>query len=205
MASIRGEIGGEIQGTVGDVTVSTWKGMKVAKRKRGPSVKPVTEAQQARRDQFAFASDYAKEVAADAAKKGVYATLAKGQPTTWRALAVQDYLTPPIVARVDVQEYHGKVGDRMDLFIHDQTVQSVHIRLVSPTAGQPAPEPGHEPLGTVVEEGAAERAVPGQDSHWIYHATALLPGAKIFLVVKARDLPGNVGTTMLDGEVQVAQ
>ena len=201
MASIRGEVGGEMNGTIGDVTVSTWKGMKVAKRKLGPSRKPATKAQQAQRDQFSFASDYGKEVAADAKKKAVYEALAKGQPTTWRALAIQDYLTPPIVARVEVQDYHGKVGDRMDLFINDQTVEQVHIRLVSPTPDQPPLEPGQAPLGTVVEEGAAERAVPGQDSHWIYHATALLPGTKFFLVVKARDLPGNVGTTTLDGEV----
>ena len=134
-------------------------------------------------------------------KKAVYEALAQGQPTNWRALAVQDYLTPPIVVRVDVREYHGKVGDRLDVFVHDQTVEKVHIRLVSPTPDQPAPEAGQAPLGTVVEEGAAERAVPGQDSHWIYHATALLPGTKFFLVVEACDLPGNVGTTTLAGEV----
>jgi hypothetical protein len=69
MATIRGEIGGEVHGTVGDVTISTWKGMKVARRKRGPSVRPATEAQQAQREQFAFASDYAKEVAVDPTRK----------------------------------------------------------------------------------------------------------------------------------------
>jgi hypothetical protein len=35
MGKIRGEIGGEITGTVGDVTITTWKGIKVAKRRRG--------------------------------------------------------------------------------------------------------------------------------------------------------------------------
>jgi hypothetical protein len=171
--------------------------MKVAKRKRGPA----TEAQQAQREQFARASDYAKEVAVDAAKKALYEALAKGQPTTWRALAVQDYLTPPIVARVDARDYHGKVGDRLDVFIHDQTAQSVQVRLLSPSADQPPAEPGQEPLGTVVEEGAAERAVAGQDTHWIYRATAALPGTKFLVVVEAQDLPGNVGTTTLEGEV----
>ena len=101
MGKIRGEIGGEVHGTVGDVTISTWKGMKVAKRKRGPATVPATEAQQRQRErsprglrgQFAFASDYAKEVAVDAAKKAVYEALAKGQPTTWRALAVLSGIT----------------------------------------------------------------------------------------------------------------
>jgi len=32
MGKIRGEIGGEVQGTVGDVTISTWKGMKACLR-----------------------------------------------------------------------------------------------------------------------------------------------------------------------------
>lgn len=200
MGTIRGEIGGEVHGTVGDVTVTTWKGMKVAKRKRGPAARPATESQQAQRDQFARASDYAKEVAVDAAKKALYEALAKGQPTTWRALAVQDYLTPPIVVRVDARDYHGKVGDRLDVFIHDQTAQSVQVRLLSPSADQPPAEPGQEPLGTVVEEGAAERAVAGQDTHWIYRATAALPGSKFLVVVEAQDLPGNVGTTTLEGE-----
>jgi hypothetical protein len=40
MGKIRGEIGGEITGTVGDVTITTWKGIKVAKRRRGPSTVP---------------------------------------------------------------------------------------------------------------------------------------------------------------------
>jgi hypothetical protein len=56
-------------------------------------------------------------------------------------------------------------------------------------------------LGKLVEEGAAERAVPGQDSHWIYRATASLPGKQFLVVVEARDLPGNVGTTTVEGDV----
>ncbi len=73
--------------------------------------------------------------------------------------------------------------------------------MVAPTEDQPPPEPGQEPLGTLVEEGAAERAAPGQDSHWIYRATAQLPGERFFLVVEARDLPGNAVTTTVEGEV----
>ena len=61
MGKIRGEIGGEVHGTVGDVTISTWKGMKVAKRKRGPSTLQATEGQQRQREQFVFASEYDRD------------------------------------------------------------------------------------------------------------------------------------------------
>jgi hypothetical protein len=96
MGKIRGEIGGEITGTVGDVTITTWKGIKVAKRKRGPSTVPPSQAQIQQRNRFLLASTHAKAVGADRQKRALYEALAKGQPTTWRALAIQDYLTPPI-------------------------------------------------------------------------------------------------------------
>jgi len=90
MGKIRGEIGGEITGTIGDVTISTWKGIKVAKRKRGATTQPATEGQARQRGNFTFASEFAKEVGAEPAKRAIYEALAKGQTTTWRALAMQD-------------------------------------------------------------------------------------------------------------------
>jgi len=156
---------------------------------------PVTEAQQRQREQFVFASEYAKEVAADATKKAVYEALAKGQPTTWRALAVQDYLTPPIIGRADVRDYHGHVGERIDVFVHDATCEKVQVQILNPEG---APEGS---LGTLVEEGDAERAVVGQDFHWVYRATQEYTGARFVLVVEATDLPGNTSTTSLEGEV----
>jgi len=177
------------------VTISTWKGLKVAKRKRGPSTVPATERQKRQREQFVFASEYAREVAADPAKKAIYETLAKGQPTTWRALAIQDYLTPPIIGRADVQDYHGHVGDRLDVFVHDATCEKVHVRILNP---ENAPEGS---LGTLVEEGDAERLVPEQDFHWIYRAKQDYTGTRFVLVVEATDLPGNTVTTSLEGEL----
>jgi hypothetical protein len=80
-----------------------------------------------------------------------------GQPTTWRALAIQDYLTPPIIVRVDVDEYTGKAGERIDVFVQDATCQRVKVTVLDPTQG------GANALGAVVEEGEAQRAVEGQD------------------------------------------
>jgi hypothetical protein len=157
MGKIRGEIGGEITGTVGDVTITTWKGIKVAKRKRGPSTVPPSQAQIQQRNRFLLASTYAKEVGADRQKRALYEALAKGQPTTWRALAIQDYLTPPIIVRVDVDQYTGKAGERIDVFVQDATCQRVKVTVLDPTQG------GANALGAVVEEGEAQRAVEGQD------------------------------------------
>jgi len=136
MGKIRGEIGGEITGTVGDVTITVWKGIKVAKRKGGPSAVPPSQAQMQQRNRFLLASNYAKEVGADRQKRALYETLAKGQPTTWRALAIQDYLTPPIIVRVDVDQYTGKAGERIDVFrsgCHLPAGESDDIR---PSAGR---------------------------------------------------------------------
>jgi hypothetical protein len=80
-----------------------------------------------------------------------------GQPTTWRALAIQDYLTPPIIVRVDVDQYTGKAGERIDVFVQDATCQRVKVTVLDPTQG------GANALGAVVEEGEAQRAVEGQD------------------------------------------
>jgi hypothetical protein len=193
MGKIRGEIGGEITGTVGDVTISTWKGLRVARRKRGPSAAAPSGTQKRQREQFAIASAYATEVGADPEKKALYVNLAKGQPTTWRALAVQDYLTPPVITRMDMADYHGHAGQRIDLFVHDATCERVHVKVLNPEG---APEGS---LGTVVEEGEAGRSVPGQDFHWIYRAQAELPGKEFGLPVEDTDRPGNTST--VEGEV----
>jgi hypothetical protein len=199
MGKIRGEIGGEITGTVGDVTITTWKGIKVAKRRRGPSTVPPSQAQIQQRNRFLLASAYAKEVGADRQKRALYEALAKGQPTTWRALAIQDYLTPPIIVRVDVDEYTGKAGERIDVFVQDATCQRVKVTVLDPTQG------GANALGAVVEEGEAQRAVEGQDFHWVYRTTANFPNAQsgkpFRLLIEAEDLPGNIVTHTVDGEL----
>jgi hypothetical protein len=113
---------------------------------------------------------------------------------------VQDYLTPPILSRVDVRDYNGKAGDRIDIYVHDVTCDRVSVVLLDSTA--PPPEGEEEDwLGAVVEEGEAARAVEGQDYHWLYRATVSLPSEKFRLVVTARDLPGNEVTETVEGEV----
>jgi len=200
MAKVRSEILGVVSGTVGDITLANWKGIKVARRRRGPSTLPPSEAQAKQRENFAIASEYAKEIGADPTKRQIYTEIAKGQPTTWRALAVQDYLTPPILSRVDVRDYNGKAGDRIDIYVHDVTCDRVSVTLLDSTAPPPEGE-GEDWLGAVVEEGEALRAVEGQDYHWIYRATVSLPVEKFRLVVTARDLPGNEVTETVEGEV----
>ncbi|MFA0749684.1 MAG: hypothetical protein SLRJCFUN_000087 [Candidatus Fervidibacter sp.] len=199
MGKIRGEIGGQITGTVGDVTITTWKGIKVVRRKRGPSRVPPSPAQQQQRQRFLLASEYAKEVGADPERKALYEALAKGQPTTWRALATQDYLTPPLIVRVDVDEYTGQAGQRIDIFVHDVTCQRVKVHLLDPSQGV-----GANNLGALVEEGEAKRAVEGQDFHWVYRTQVNFPeaqsGKPFRLLLEAEDLAGNKVTHTVEGE-----
>lgn len=195
MAKIRGVIAGEITGTVGDVTISTWKGMKVAKQKRGPTSVEPTARQKKQREMFSLATSYAREASADQKMKAMYLSLAKGQATTWWALAVQDFLTLPVISRIDVDDYHGREGDRIDLFVHDATCERVHLKVLDPAAGPPGS------LGAVVEEGDASRSVEGQDFHWIYRAKAPFPGSHFTLAVEASDLPGNTSTMTVEGDI----
>jgi hypothetical protein len=201
MGKIRGEIGGEITGTVGDVTISTWKGIKIAKRKRGHSAKEPSEAIKQQRERFRIASSYAEEVKVDKEKKKRYEQIAIGTLFSWRNLAVKDYLLPPIISRVDVNDYSGKVGNRIDIMIDDVTVEKVHIKILNPEVKMPKETKTEEQLGELIEEGDAQRAVEGQDFHWIYRTQKDLPSKKFVLVIMAEDLAGNDTMTKLEGEV----
>ncbi len=201
MGRIRGEIGGEITGTVGDVTISNWKGLKIAKRKRGASSKAPSDAMKSQRERFRLASSYAAEVKADKDKRKVYETLAVGTLSNWRSLAVKDYLLPPVITHLDVREYHGKAGDRIDVQIDDVTVRKVHVKILDPGAELPKDTTDEEHLGALVEEGDAARAVEGQDFHWLYRVTKDLPGKKFALVIMAEDGAGNDAMTKLEGDV----
>jgi hypothetical protein len=126
--------------------------------------------------------------------------LAKGQPTTWRALAIQDYLTPPIIVRVDVDEYTGKAGERIDVFVQDATCQRVKVTVLDPTQG------GANALGAVVEEGEAQRAVEGaglslglSDEDGLSRTPNQANPFR--LLIEAEDLPGKVVTHTVDGEL----
>jgi hypothetical protein len=94
---------------------------------------------------------------------------------------------------MDMADYHGHAGQRIDLFVHDATCERVHVKVLNPEG---APEGS---LGTVVEEGEAGRSVPGQDFHWIYRAQAELPVEEFGLPVEDTDRPGNTST--VEGEV----
>lgn len=201
MGKIRGEIGGEITGTVGDVTISNWKGLKIAKRKRGASSKAPSDAMKSQRDRFRLAALYAEEVKADKDKKKLYEQLAAGTLLNWRTMAVKDYLLPPVINHVGVEDYSGHPGDRIDIRMDDVTVRKVHVKVLDPTAQLPKDTSGDEALGALVEQGDAERAVEGQDFHWLYRATKDLPGKKFVLVIEAADLAGNDAMTKVEGDV----
>ena len=193
MGTIRGEIGGEATGKIGDVTISSWKGMKVIKRKRGPSTKPKTPAQQAQNDVFTAASEFAGSLAKE--EEAIYKKLAEGKPTTWRAVAMQDKLTPPIISRVMADNYHGHAGDSIEVFVHDTTCVKVEVTIYNPE-GAAEGEPGVE-----VEAGDAERGNPNSDARWIYHAQQEFAGAAFVLEINARDLARNLTTHTLEGDL----
>jgi hypothetical protein len=75
----------------------------------------------------------------------------------------------------------------------------VKVTVLDPTQG------GANALGAVVEEGEAQRAVEGQDFHWVYRKKTDFPNAQsgkpFRLLIEAEDLPGNTVTHTVDGEL----
>ncbi|MEM4282769.1 MAG: hypothetical protein QXN89_03820, partial [Candidatus Woesearchaeota archaeon] len=101
---------------------------------------------------------------------------------------------------VEVGDYTGQRGQRIDIFIQDVTCQRVQVHILDPAGGA-----GENSLGSVVEEGNAQRAIEGQDFHWVYRTTADFPDAapdKPFrLLLEAEDLAGNIITHTVEGEL----
>ena len=57
-------------------------------------------------------------------------------------------------------------------FVQDATCQRVKVTILDPAQG------GANALDAIVEEGEAQRAVEGQDFHWVYRTTTNFPNAQ---------------------------
>ena len=92
-------------------------------------------------------------------------------------VAIADYLNPPVVRRIDVSNYRGKIGDKIYFIILDAiSVQSVKVAL-------------HQSVGTLIEQGDAVK----EGMLYVYTATANQSSfTGSILTVTVTDLPKNV-------------
>ena len=170
-----------MHGGMGKMVFKSREGQDIVAAKPDSVKQPNTPAQQEQKELFRKGVLYAKAVLADPVAVLPYEAKAKQLHKPVFALAVGDYLNPPVVDEVNVTGYHKHVGDAILIRAHDDiAVTGVTVSIVDNTQ-------------TAVESGAATYdAVSGT---WKYVATKDA-SAKTSLTVTATalDLPGHAGT-----------
>ncbi len=148
-----------------------------------PEVNPnqvITEDQHKVRDLFAEAATYAKGAITDPELKAEYKKKAKPGRTAYN-IAARDYLKPPVVQSINVAQYTGAIGSKIEISAKDDfRVVSVEVAVYSAA-------------GVIVERGNAILN-PINRNKWIYTATTQNAALAANVVrAIALDLPGNVG------------
>jgi hypothetical protein len=174
-----------LSGSLGDqLVIQTGKGgQTIIRTKPRPSDRPPTAAQEAQREQFREASDYASA----AQGEPVYVEKAAGTAKTARNVAMADWFHPPEVVEVDLAGWTGGVGETLRARAQDD-VQVQTVRFVIAAED-----------GTLVEEGPG---VAAGGLWWEYVTRVDHPGGRGQVLVTASDLPGHTGR--LEAEKAVA-
>jgi hypothetical protein len=182
MASNNSIITGKLQGLLGDELVfREWQGKAIVakapkKRKGNP-----TPEQKKTMERFLIASRYAKAIikAQDQSMAlGYKAALRPRQNVYCRAM--EDFLSVPVVNKIDRSNYRGALGDKIIVGAYDDfRVVDVQVEIYAPN-------------GTLLEKESADLNPNGID--WTYTtqlANNQLVGSKIKAI--ATDVPGNKG------------
>lgn len=143
-------------------------------RRRKPSA-----AQSAGRERFKAAQAYAARVMSDPLKRECYRQLAAARKTPLNALLIANFLTPPVVAQVDLSEYHGQRGDSVRVLATDP-IEVVGVNVTARKLD-----------GSLVESGAAVK----DHDLWIYRCTTALGGVASKLEITALNRAGAKGDT----------
>lgn len=165
-----------ITGTLDDWVYRRVGDQIVVAGRPGPSTKPETEPQRAGRQRFAAAVAYAKTVLADPYQREAYAELARRHGRRADKLLTSDYLTPPEIRRIGLEDYTGQPGGQIRILAMDD-IEVVSVEVAIATTA-----------GAELERG------PCVNLHgvWCYTATSLAPaGAALQITVSAQDRPGN--------------
>lgn len=167
-----------IKGGIDDWVYRTVRGRIVISRRRGPSIGPISAAQEAVRERFRLAADYGRAGIQDPAMKVIYEPVAKERGISLYSAMMTDYLTPPTVNVVDLTGYHGLVGDVVKVRASDDVgVTKVSVAINGAD-------------GTLLETGDAVLVF----GSWIYAATTQrVSGIPVTITATAGDRPGNVG------------
>lgn len=185
MAILKGNpLGGEIQGTVGDLVIANHKpGIKVV-RKKPVRTAPPTENELANQSKMRDAIAWAKAMWANHPDlKEKYSSAGRPQHRRGFDLAKADFLRPPRVEDIDLSVYTGKSGETIRVRAADDfEVKEVHVSI-------------QELDGTVIEEGAAVL----EGGQWVYESTTdVASGETVVVEATAKDHPGHTASRKAD-------
>lgn len=108
-----------MHGGMGHMVFKQSGGRDIVATKPDQVNQPNTPAQQAQREKFSQGARYAKGALADAQLKALYEARSHALNKPPFALAVADYLKPPVVDQIDLTGYHKHVGDPILIKAHD--------------------------------------------------------------------------------------
>ncbi len=172
-----------VSGKVGKKLVLLRRGGRTLLSSRPQLAGVISDKQLAQRERFRKAAQYARGILLKPAIKDEYKLAAKNDAfLNAFSAAVADYLKAPEIASVNLDNYHGNLGDPIIITsVTDYKLVRVYVSL-------------QKADGTILESGDATSS--GTRLEWTYLATtaiADLTGVKV--VITATDRPGNQTTS----------
>ena len=179
-------ITGKLRGSLGkELVFREWEGKTIVAKAPKPRSGPPTAAQAEFQERFLIASRYAKAImdSPDQSMANAYAHAVRPRQNLY-SRALEDFLSPPVVKKIDAGKYKGAVGEKIFVrAIDDFRVTGVRVEIYAAN-------------GTLLEAGDAVVNLNGID--WTYtgmQALNLPAGSKIRAI--ATDVPNNEGTLEL--------
>lgn len=167
--------------TSNSVVQTSWYGKNVFSKKPPPRPRKYNSPKQDESaDRMRAANLYATRVLKSEEAKALYAKgIKRGGRTSAHAVAVQDFLTAPVIHYISFYNYTGTPGDAITIKATDDfRVDAVEVKVIGKD-------------GKVLEQGNAEK-YGRKPFIWKYKTTvANKDFAGSTVQAKARDLPGN--------------
>ena len=168
-----------IKGLLGSIVFKRRNGKPYAAMKPIPSTLAPSASQLQVQQRFREAQHYARTVMADPVRRAVYEQAATAQGKSVFALAAGDFFSAPNISRINIDDYKGRVGDKIVITVLD-AVAAASVNVLVRASN-----------GAVLEQGAAAKDF----EFWTYTATtAVAAGQNVTIEVTAKDRPGNSTT-----------
>ncbi len=166
---------GGLRGKIDGWVYRKQDGQTIVTRYKAPRASKQSAAQKKTRVRFREAQAYAATVLANPLWRAVYQKLGADRKRPPNALLVANFLTPPVIDRIDISAYCGRSGGVIRIVAFDP-IEVCTVAVTIRDAG-----------GTELEFGEAK----SEHGVWSYHATVTAPAdAELQIEVTARNRAG---------------